>query len=176
MAAILHSYGTFDSRINFVLVEEYARNPQSTPSLLLPRLTTITLRVGENANLFLARPLTGPLVFENTASDARDHCANERNFLSWLRLSSYLCIVSVAIMTTFHFTDQPTKLERAIAFPLGLLFWILAMLSLACGVVNYLKTVEKYSRKVPVVQSGWPTQLVCYPPEPLPLAHRPTPS
>ncbi|KAK6350250.1 hypothetical protein TWF696_006485 [Orbilia brochopaga] len=138
MAAILHSYGTFHSRVNFVLVEE----------------------VGENANLFLARPLTGPLVFENNASDARDHCANERNFLSWLRLSSYLCVMSLAVMTTFHFTSQPTKLERRVAFPLGLVFWILAMLSLACGVANYLKTVEKYSRKVPVVQSGWPTQLL----------------
>ncbi|KAF3902941.1 hypothetical protein ABW20_dc0100062 [Dactylellina cionopaga] len=136
MTSILWNYGTFDSRTNFVIVEE----------------------VDENANLFLARPFTGPLVFENTASDARDHCANERNFLSWLRLSSYLAVVSVAIMTTFHFTSQPTKLEKKIAFPLGLLFWVLALLSLACGVGNYLKTVSQYSKKVAVVQSGWRTQ------------------
>ncbi|KAF3158787.1 hypothetical protein TWF106_007785 [Orbilia oligospora] len=138
MASILGNYGTFDHRTNYVLVDE----------------------IGENCNLFLARPLIGPLVFENTASDARDHCANERNFLSWLRLSSYLAIVSVAIMTTFHFTSEPTELEKRIAFPLGLLFWLLAILSLACGVGNYLKTVKQYSRKVALVQSGWKTQLL----------------
>ncbi|EPS38075.1 hypothetical protein H072_8209 [Dactylellina haptotyla CBS 200.50] len=136
MNALLNSYGTFSHRTKYVLVEE------------LP----------EDSNLFLARPLFGPLVFENNASDARDHCANERNFLSWLRLSSYLAVVSVAIMTTFHFSSEPTELEKRIAFPLGLLFWLLAMLSLICGTGNYLKTVMKYSRKVALVQTGWRTQ------------------
>ncbi|EWC48634.1 hypothetical protein DRE_01856 [Drechslerella stenobrocha 248] len=138
MAAILHSYGTFDSRTKYVLVEDIA----------------------SDVNLFLARPLIGPLVFENNASDARDHCANERNFLSWLRLSSYLAIVSVAIMTSFDFNSQPTRLERAVAFPLGLTFWALALLCLVCGVGNYLQTIAMYSRKVPLVQSGWRTQLL----------------
>ncbi|KAF3938096.1 hypothetical protein ABW19_dt0206398 [Dactylella cylindrospora] len=136
MTSLLWNYGTFDNRANYVLVDE----------------------VEPSTNLFLARPLTGPLIFENTASDARDHCANERNFLSWLRLSSYLAVVSVAIITSFHFNSQPTELEKKIAFPLGLVFWFLALAALSCGVGNYLKTVRKYSRKVALVQSGWRTQ------------------
>src|SRR4051812_41775806 len=97
-------------------------------------------RVSEDGRLFFARPLFGPLVFQNDASDARDHCANERNFLSWLRLSMYLAIVSVAIMTTFHFTNQPTELEKKMAFPVGIIFWSLSLMSLACGLGNYLNT------------------------------------
>ncbi|KAK6533357.1 hypothetical protein TWF694_002307 [Orbilia ellipsospora] len=138
MTSILCNYGTFDNRTNYVLVEE----------------------VASDTYLFLARPLSGPLVFENNASDARDHCANERNFLSWLRLSSYLAVVSVAIMTTFHFSSKPSELEKKLAFPLGFLFWVLAMLSLACGIGNYLKTVTKYSKKKALVQTGWKTQLL----------------
>src|SRR4051812_18286857 len=41
-------------------------------------------------HIFLSRPYCGALLFENSTSDARDHCANERTFLSWLRLSMYL--------------------------------------------------------------------------------------
>lgn len=58
--------------------------------------------------VFTARPYLGVLLFENNASDARDHCANERTFLSWLRLSIYMAIVSVAIIISFHLKHQPT--------------------------------------------------------------------
>ncbi|KAM0810297.1 putative DUF202 domain-containing protein [Seiridium cardinale] len=51
-------------------------------------------------NVFWTWPFFGPLVFENTTSDARDHCANER------------------------------------------------------------KTINKYSRKTAIVQSGWRTQSI----------------
>ncbi|GJC94368.1 DUF202 domain-containing protein [Colletotrichum higginsianum] len=51
---------------------------------------------------FFAWPILGPLLFENATSDARDHCANERTFLSYLRLSVYMSIVAVAIVLSFH--------------------------------------------------------------------------
>lgn len=78
--------------------------------------------------VFNERPLLGPLLFENNASDARDHAANERSrfeyshwrslyngladldiaFLSWLRLSVYMAIVSVAIVMSFHLKTEPS--------------------------------------------------------------------
>ncbi|OKP02510.1 hypothetical protein PENSUB_7043 [Penicillium subrubescens] len=105
-------------------------------------------------------PLLGALLFENTTSDARDHCANERTFLSWLRLSMYLAIVSLAIIISFHFREQPSGLERRMALPLGIIFWLLSLTCLVNGFFNYARTVMKYSRKAALVQSGWKTQVV----------------
>ena len=115
----------------------------------------------ESGHIFLAQPLFGPLLFENSGSDARDHCANERTFLSWLKLSIYMSIVSVAILVTFHLKSQPTALEKRTATPLGVIFWLAALTSLCNGFANYIRTVKKYSRNHALVQSGWKTKVVC---------------
>ena len=110
--------------------------------------------------LFLASPFYAPLLFPNVSSDARDHCAAERTFLSWLRLSVYLAIVSVAILINFHLKHQPTQLEQRVSFPLGIIFWALAMSCLVSGFANYIRTVGKYARRAALVQSGVKTQVV----------------
>ncbi|KAL3454330.1 hypothetical protein BJX65DRAFT_351 [Aspergillus insuetus] len=112
-----------------------------------------------NSHIFLTRPYLGALLFENAASDARDHCANERTFLSWLRLSMYLGIVSIALIISFHFQSAPSALERRMSLPMGIIFWVLALVSLVNGLANYIITVKKYSRKAALVQSGWKTQV-----------------
>lgn len=81
-------------------------------------------------------------------------------FLSWLRLAVYMAIVSIAILISFHLHNQPSKLERRIALPFGLLFWCLAVACLVSGLNNYIKTVNRYSRRQALVQSGWGTQVV----------------
>ncbi|KAF8856831.1 hypothetical protein BDZ45DRAFT_745010 [Acephala macrosclerotiorum] len=111
-------------------------------------------------NVFCLPPIFGPLLFANTNSDARDHCANERTFLSYLRLSLYMAIVSIAIVISFHLKATPTPLELRMAQPLGIIFWFLSLCCLALGFGNYLKTVKKYSRRVAIVQTGWKTQTV----------------
>ncbi|KAI8629589.1 hypothetical protein F5Y19DRAFT_475577, partial [Xylariaceae sp. FL1651] len=95
-------------------------------------------------NMFMTWPLLGPLLFENESSDARDHCANER--------------MSVAIALSFHLRSAPSTLERRMARPLGLIFWLLSVACLAAGLGNYIKTVNKYGQKKAIVQSGWRTQ------------------
>ncbi|KAA8570848.1 hypothetical protein MFRU_011g00940 [Monilinia fructicola] len=109
-------------------------------------------------SVFCTPPLLGPLLFDNVDSDCRDHCANERTFLSYLRLSMYMTIVSLAIILSFHLKSTPTQLELRMAQPLGILFWVLSLVCLALGFGNYMKTVNKYSRRVAIVQSGWKTQ------------------
>lgn len=42
-------------------------------------LTTTPRDNDYNRCVFTERPLCGPLLFANNASDARDHCANERS-------------------------------------------------------------------------------------------------
>jgi len=110
--------------------------------------------------LFFHLPLHAPLLFPNTSSDARDHAANERTYLSYVRLAVYLSVVSVAIFVNFHLKHQPTGLEEKIAHPLGIIFWLLSLACLVNGFSNYISTVAKYARKAAVVQSGLKTQLV----------------
>ncbi|PWY89819.1 hypothetical protein BO70DRAFT_377084 [Aspergillus heteromorphus CBS 117.55] len=130
-------------------------NAAHAPPILADNLPSQT-----KSHLFLTKPLLSPLLFQNTTSDARDHCANERTFLSWLRLSMYLAIVSIAIIISFHFQTPPTGLERRMALPLGCVFWVLSLGCLGCGFANYVRTVVKYSRKAALVQSGWKTQVM----------------
>ncbi|PSN72843.1 hypothetical protein BS50DRAFT_671866 [Corynespora cassiicola Philippines] len=110
--------------------------------------------------VFKERPLLGTLLFDNNASDARDHAANERTFLSWLRLSIYMAIVAVAIIVSFHLKTKASDVERKIALPLGLIFWALSVACLISGLANYIKTVTRYSQRAALVQAGWKTQVV----------------
>ncbi|KAL1874457.1 hypothetical protein Daus18300_003475 [Diaporthe australafricana] len=92
----------------------------------------------DSAASFFVWPFFGPLLFENQTSDARDHCANERTFLSYLRLSIYMAIVSVAIVLSFHLKSQPSAAELRMAKPLGLVFWVLSVACLFVGLGNYI--------------------------------------
>ncbi|KAH8727540.1 hypothetical protein GQ44DRAFT_703405 [Phaeosphaeriaceae sp. PMI808] len=110
--------------------------------------------------VFRERPFLGVLLFDNVSSDARDHAANERTFLSWLKLSVYMAIVSVAIVLSFHLKSKPSGLEKRVALPLGLIFWVLSLLCLISGLANYIETVTRYSKRRALVQTGWKTQVV----------------
>ncbi len=72
----------------------------------------------------------------------------------------YMAIVSVAIVTSFHLKHQPTAIEKSVALPFGIIFWLLSLACLASGLANYINTVAKYSRRMALVQTGWKTQLV----------------
>lgn len=113
-----------------------------------------------NESAFCLPPLFGPLIFDNESSDCRDHCANERTFLSYLRLSIYMAIVSVAIVLSFHLRKTASDIELRMAMPLGGIFWVLSVACLGVGVSNYINTVNKYSRRAAIVQTGWKTQTV----------------
>ncbi|KAI5868472.1 hypothetical protein GGS23DRAFT_592247 [Durotheca rogersii] len=115
---------------------------------------------GSGSNLFWSWPFFGPLLVDNETSDTRDHCANERTFLSYLRLSVYMAIVAIAIVLSFHLKTRPSKLELQMAQPLGIIFWLLSLACLILGFGNYIKTLDKYSRKVAIVQTGWRTQSI----------------
>ncbi|TLD08870.1 uncharacterized protein PgNI_07533 [Pyricularia grisea] len=110
--------------------------------------------------VFFAWPFLGPLLFENEASDCRDHCANERTFLSYLRLAMFMALVSAAIILSFHLKLEPTEMELRMAKPLGLIFWALSTACLGLGLTNYIKTIDKYGRRAALVQSGWKTQSI----------------
>ncbi|KAI4114321.1 MAG: hypothetical protein LQ345_004873 [Seirophora villosa] len=135
-------------------------SPSPLPRLLrFPPLSPTSPDPSSSAHPFLLFPFITPLLFPNNSSDARDHLANERTFLSWLRLSVYMAIVSVAIMVSFHLKSEPSPWELRIALPVGLVFWLLSAACLVNGLANYVKTVVKYGRRTALVQSGWKTQV-----------------
>jgi hypothetical protein len=74
-----------------------------------------------------------------------------------------MAVVSIAIVVSFHLKSQPTAFELRMAKPLGIVFWFLSLCCLALGFGNYIKTVEKYSRRMAIVQTGWKTQSVSSP-------------
>ncbi|TKA33688.1 hypothetical protein B0A50_00524 [Salinomyces thailandicus] len=110
--------------------------------------------------VFAERPWFAPLLFDNDDSDARDHCAAERTFLSWLRLATYMAVVAVAILISFHLKHAPSSMEKRVALPLGIIFWVLSLACLVSGLNNYIMTVNRYSRRQALVQSGVGTQVV----------------
>ena len=71
-----------------------------------------------------------------------------------------MSVVSVAIIISFHLKSQPTSIERRVALPVGLIFWLLSIACLISGLANYIKTVTKYSRRQALVQTGLKTQIV----------------
>jgi len=71
-----------------------------------------------------------------------------------------MAVVAVAILISFHLKHEPSPLELRVALPFGIIFWLLAVACLASGLANYIKTVERYSRRQALVQSGWKTQMV----------------
>ncbi|CAG9997643.1 unnamed protein product [Clonostachys byssicola] len=80
-------------------------------------------------------------------------------FLSYLKLSVYMAIASIVITMSFHIKRAPTELELKMAKPIGAVFWLLSVMTLLLGVGNYMRTVNQYSQKAAIVQSGWKTQL-----------------
>ena len=74
-----------------------------------------------------------------------------------------MAVVSIAIVVSFHLKSQPTAFELRMAKPLCIVFWFLSLCCLALGFGNYIKTVEKYSRRMAIVQTGWKTQSVSSP-------------
>ncbi|PNY23743.1 Uncharacterized protein TCAP_06305 [Tolypocladium capitatum] len=70
-----------------------------------------------------------------------------------------MAVLSVAITLSFHLKTQPSDLERRMSKPLGVVFWVLSVVTLFIGVANYIQTVNKYGRRAAIVQTGWRTQL-----------------
>ncbi|KAH7328282.1 hypothetical protein B0I35DRAFT_417055 [Stachybotrys elegans] len=140
--------------------ESLAIKPRSAFASLTQPVEIQNLEIGHSRRVFFEAPFLGPLLFENESSDARDHCANERTFLSYLRLSVYMAVMSVATTLSFHLKHKATDIERRIAYPLGLVFWVLAAAVLFAGLLNYMNTVNKYGRKVAIVQTGRRTHVI----------------
>lgn len=72
-----------------------------------------------------------------------------------------MAVVSVAMTLSFQLNQQPSKLERQIAKPLGIAFWLLSVVTLFMGLGNRIEaTVNKYGQKAAIVQTGFSPQVL----------------
>ncbi|RHZ89936.1 hypothetical protein Glove_9g281 [Diversispora epigaea] len=78
------------------------------------------------------------LKLKNTASVARDHLANERTFLAWLRTSLSFISIGVAITQLFRLTSiDKSHGGDKLGKPLGISFIILGSVFLTFGIYRY---------------------------------------
>ena len=56
-----------------------------------------------------------------------------------------MAVVAVAIVVSFHLKSQPSQLELRMARPLGIIFWLLSILTLFVGIANYISTYSRAS-------------------------------
>lgn len=60
-------------------------------------------------------------------------------FLSYLKFSVYMAVVSVAIVLSFHLKHKASDIELRMAKPLGTIFWVLSVACLGLGIGNYTR-------------------------------------
>ena len=118
---------------------------QTTPSLLRQRNTSnrSPFSVLNNVSLSL----------ENTGSVARDHLANERTYLAWLRTSLSFASIGVAVAQLFSLnqaigggTGNGSEMLRRFGQPLGATFIGVAIIVLLLGVKRYFSAQSWMTR------------------------------
>ncbi|KAI9228144.1 MAG: hypothetical protein DHS80DRAFT_16044 [Piptocephalis tieghemiana] len=79
------------------------------------------------------------IVLENKGSVARDHLANERTYLAWLRTSLSLITLGVTVAQVFRLTN-PTEASNNRARGLSITFTCLGIVILLFGVWRYFSS------------------------------------
>ncbi|KAI9273584.1 hypothetical protein BY458DRAFT_508262 [Sporodiniella umbellata] len=80
-------------------------------------------------------------LLENTSATARDHLANERTFLAWLRTSLSLITVGVAITQLYHLSPEAdTSPQSKAGKSIGATFVVFSILFLYFANTRYFHT------------------------------------
>src|SRR5690606_7665565 len=113
------------------------------------------------------RPYISCLLYTNSGSTARDVLANERNWMSWLRLSLFLNVLTIAMALNFQLKSSPTPLEKRMSLPLGIILWVLSAAALVAGSGAYFSNLKTYARQLPSGRrtgkwTGWTFAIVTF--------------
>ncbi|GAA6000507.1 hypothetical protein JCM10207_008043 [Rhodosporidiobolus poonsookiae] len=98
----------------------------------------------------------------NEGSTARDYCARERNFLSWIKLSSTLAVISASLLIRFQFGTRigMPDWEVAAETPLGILFFIATLAAIIVSATTFHSTDTGYAQRKAFVYAGQAAELV----------------
>ncbi|GAA5934904.1 DUF202 domain-containing protein [Sporobolomyces koalae] len=97
-----------------------------------------------------------PLVIANEGSTARDFLARERNFLSWVKVTLYLLVISAALLLRFQLGREGSipQVELNADTPLGVLFFVAALCTIAIGTSGYFGVTKSYFQKKGFAYAG----------------------
>ncbi|KAM0754415.1 hypothetical protein T439DRAFT_376899 [Meredithblackwellia eburnea MCA 4105] len=108
-------------------------------------------------------PLGAAKWIKNEGSTARDFLARERNWLSWVKLSVTLFVISAALLLRFSFSeDEIPNWEASAEKPLGILFFCSAWSSLLVGIFTLYSHQNAMRRKEGFIYSGRISQAVTW--------------
>lgn len=98
--------------------------------------------------------VTMPLrTIDNVGSTARDWCMFERNLLSHIKLSLLLSLLSWAVLLHARISDSTqqynvqSSIDPKSSLPLGLVFFISALVSLFSGIWEYVVGIRDLESK-----------------------------
>lgn len=109
----------------------------------------------------------GQLVIENEGSVCRDFLAYERNYLAWVKLSATCLVIAGALILRLHLRDitkhtAPSTLEEEYALPMGVIFFIVAILGVLAATTAFFSTQRDMLRNLGHVSSPLFTQAVSF--------------
>ncbi|KAK9476512.1 hypothetical protein V1514DRAFT_336612 [Lipomyces japonicus] len=114
-------------------------------------------------------PLFGSLVYHNDPCDGRDHGANERNFLAWLRLAAGFTSTSFAFIINYYVppgksifgpdkqSSSTQSLENRGSFAWGLIFLASSLGTIFFAYFCYVNHMHHVGRRSLLVQFNWQT-------------------
>ncbi|OBZ85380.1 hypothetical protein A0J61_06577 [Choanephora cucurbitarum] len=102
------------------------------------------------------------ILVSNNASMARDHLANERNWLTWFRLSCTLIILGFTVLLQFRLPEEDEKEEihimKPVDFtskPIGFIFVTIGIACFLVGVGKYFKNQRLLVKQATYIEAGW---------------------
>lgn len=135
-------------------------------SSFFERQHVFDLRKLSERQVFLHWPFFKYFFVRISTSEARDFCAIERNFMSWMKTSLYLAMAGATVLINIRLpmignnNDAIRELSDRISASLGYIFFALSALTLLNSMLNYIHAVAGYAQKQSVVENTILTQIL----------------
>ncbi|CAO3635920.1 unnamed protein product [Mucor hiemalis] len=161
-------------------------NAEAGPSHVTKLTKQPTLEFAERVEVYESTKvedlLDYSILVSNNISMARDQLANERNWLTWFRLSCTLIIlgkfrtfikkrnsikqlVGFTILIKFRLPDETQDTEEDTPFdvtnkPIGLIFCVIGFCCFFVGIGKYFKNQRLLVKQATYVEAGWGSYLM----------------